>query len=133
MQDQIESFWVLSFQGTPVGPQEFLEVLARPGVDGLAFWKTGIRGKPFTLRSKVDLVDLEQAVIVFSLYQQLVGADPVGLTWGGIQFGGYGYAFKVLDVRCLRAAAIAGCVGGLSPPSRGWLEAEWDLVAVRIR
>lgn len=133
MPDGIDNFEVLGFQGQPEGPREWLEILARPGVDGLAFWKTGVRARPFILRSKVDLTNLLEAVQCFALYQQLIGADPVPLVWGGIDFTQYGYKFKVLDIRQIRASAIIGCVGGISPPSYGWLEAEWELVAVRMQ
>lgn len=129
--DSIGQYEFLALHGNPEGPREMLEVLSRAGVDGLAFWRTGVRGRPFTLRSSVDLVSLAEAHYCFSLYQQLVGENIVPLVWGGIAFTGYGWQVKVLDVRLVSARAVIGVVGGMSPPSYGWLVADWELVAVQ--
>ncbi|HEY4760950.1 MAG TPA: hypothetical protein VIH42_10260 [Thermoguttaceae bacterium] len=125
---KIGNFRFLALQGNPDVFKEQLEVIMRPGVDGLAIWQTGSRGRPFTLRSVVDAVDIFHARNLFYEYAQLIGADPVIMIWSDMSTLNDDCKVAVLDVRAAVIRSILGGVGGLNPPSHGWCECDWDLV-----
>lgn len=100
-------------------------VLSRPGVDGVAIWKTGERGRRFELRSAVDAASMAMARNLFDAYKRSVGGDPVPLVWAGLMVP---YLVVVLDVQPIRITANLLGVGGLSPPSYGWCECNWTLI-----
>ena len=120
----------LSLQGDPQALTEQPIVLARPGVPGVAIWLTSARGRRFTLRSGVDAEDLGDARAMLANYQELIGTDPVALVWRDVPMTREGFSVCVLDVRPVRVMPMLRCVGGTHPPSRAWLEADWDLIAV---
>jgi len=130
MRYKIGNFEFLDLQGNPDSLKEQIEVTIRPGVDGIAVWKTGVRGKPFTLRSVVDALDVFHARQLFKAYADLVGADPVQLIWADMAAADDNVLIVVLDVRPISIRQIAGGVGGLNPPSCGWCECDWDLILI---
>jgi hypothetical protein len=132
MNDAIGDYEFVRLEGNPEPPRENVAVVARPGVAGVGVWLTGRRGRPFTLRSFVDTAAAADVPSLFFQYQDLIGSDPVPLVLSGVEYSGEGWFVAVLDVRQARATALLGAVGGLNPPSRGWLVAEWDLIAVEM-
>ena len=130
MTNSIGDFQFLALHGDPEPLKEQTTLLSRPGVDGVAVWKTGVRGVRFTLRSVVDAESFAAARQLFADYRDSIGQDPVDLVWSDLSLAGEGFQVIVLDVRPAGIRAILGGVGGLNPPSTGWVEADWDLVAV---
>lgn len=123
----------LTLDGVPRGIGDSGVVLSRPGVDGSAVWLTGERGKPFTLRSSIDAFDLAYAMQLYAAYRQMVG-ELVDLIWNGLEMTNSTTQIIVVDVTPVdgRVFAMTGGVGGLSPPSKGWIECDWKLVAVTV-
>ena len=131
MEYSIGKFEFLALYGRPDVLRQQIEIAVRPGVDGVAIWKTGRRGKPFTLRSAVDANSIGHAQQLFYQYAQLIGADPVPLVFADMASVNDDVLVAVLDVRPITIRAIAGGVGGLNGPSYGWCECDWDLVPVQ--
>jgi hypothetical protein len=122
----------LKLSGNPEAIKERLVLLARPGVSGVAIWKTGQRGEPFTLRSIVDLQDGPSAWSTYLGYCQLIGQEPVDLTWAGMTLTTEKTKVAVLAVRQVRLIGMLGAIGGINPPSNALLECEWHLVPVEL-
>jgi len=132
MTNSIGQFEFLALHGNPEPLKEQTVLESRPGVEGVAVWKTSPRGVRFTLRSAVDAESLLAARWLYSQYKELIGADPVELVWSDLAMAGEQFEVIVLDCRPVQIKAIIGGVGGLYPPSTGWCECDWDLVAVKI-
>ncbi len=135
MADQsIGNFDFLILAGTVVPPSPRIEPFTRPGIDGVGFMNLGRQPEPFTLRSKVDAADLAAAYDEFELYLGLKDQNPVSLVKDGLASASSRAPFlvKVIDVKLAVCRAVIGVVGGISPPSGAWLEADWHLVAVEI-
>ena len=126
----IGDFSFIALLGNREPPRQQLEIEARPSVDGLTIIRTGSRGTPFRLRSQVDAVSYNAAWTTFRQYLNLTNSDPVVLTQGGIVSTSEGFKVQVLDVRPVRIGPIKTSSGGLNAPSLGWVECDWDLVAV---
>lgn len=126
---RIGEFLFLSLDGVPPCRKDELAVIVRPGVDGLAFLKTGKRGQQFTLRSRADYASREDAMVKRVEYAALVGAGKQALVWGDYPLDSEnGAQVMVLDVRPIMAGELLVSSGGLNPPSLGYLECDWDLV-----
>jgi hypothetical protein len=126
----IGDFRFIALLGNREPPRQQLEIEARPSVDGLTIIRTGSRGTPFRLRSQVDAASYNAAWTTFRQYLNLTNSDPVVLTQGGIVSTSEGFKVQVLDVRPVRIGPIKTSSGGLNAPSLGWVECDWDLVAV---
>jgi len=113
--------------------QQVGDLIARPGVDGLGIWRTGIRGRPFQLRSMVDVPDLAAGRMFFAAYRLLMGGALQILIQDGYNFfAAEGFNVAVLDVQLQQLKTIKTAVGGFNPPSNAKLVCEWTLVAVAI-
>lgn len=135
MPDRIGSFEMRTLRGpAPETVRRTLELVARPGVDGLVIVRTGTRGRPFVMRSGVDAASLDAGATRLRDYQAAIGSDPIEIIWGGKSWLDFNVRFVVLDVRLVQLVPIppGGAVGGLNPPSLAWLECEWDLVPVSV-
>lgn len=131
--NQIGPFPFLDLVGGVVLPQESAEVLERPGVDGVGLKFLGRRGRPFTLHSRVDAQSLEDAHVAGRNYQQLVNNGILySVAQHDVDYTNFGVEFAVLAVENLRIRAAWILRGGLFPPSLGWIEADWTLVALEI-
>lgn len=131
--NQIAQFKFLDLVGGIRLPQEEAELLERPGVDGVGLQFQGLRGKPFTLHSKVDAEDLADAHAAGRNYQQIVNNGFLySIAHQGIDYTNFGVEFAVLEVANIRVSSRWLLMGGLFPPSLGWIEADWTLVAVQI-
>ena len=130
--NSIGDFQFIALDGQPELIRQEIELVFRRGVNGAAFWRTGERGRPFRLRSRVDAQSKADAQALYATYKQLVGADPVTLVWSGLDYElRDGVQVVVVDVTqadCRSLAATGGT--GLNPPSLGWLECDWELMAV---
>ena len=126
----IESLQFIAIQGWWIPPQEQLQIEQRAGVDGVELTQKGLHSEPFTLRSQVDATDYAAAVAALDTYVALVDDDPVIVVLGDESSADHGFNCQVLRVRAVDIRKISGSLGGLNPPSEGWIEAAWDMVAV---
>jgi len=119
----------------PTGITPGTQLMTRPGVDDVAVWLTGSRGRPFVLRSGCDTVTYALATEAYSLYRTLVGVNPMHLIQGDVTWTNGNIRIVVLDVMPAGEdgiRALMGGVGGLNPPSYGWIECDWTLCFVDI-
>ncbi len=130
--NRIGTFDFVSLQGQVGQITEDLELITRPGVYGVGFWKTGQRGKPFELTSSVDTVDFASARTTYLEYLALIGADPVDLHWNVLDISTLeGIQFVVTHCELVEMKAIKTAVGKvINAPSEGWLVCRWTLVPV---
>ena len=105
---------------------EDVEIITRPGVDGIILRRLGKRGKPFDLISREDVASLTAGRQGISAYKDMIGGDAVVVIQNGVTLAP---DYFVVAVRPLRLRAIATATGGLNPPSNAWLECAWTLVA----
>lgn len=130
--NSIGNFSFIALLGDPMPPREQLEVAARAAVEGVTVTRTGKRGVPFRLRSMVDQESYTAARATYLQYVDLIRDNPQSLIQGGIDSTSQQYKVQVLDVRAVRIGPLKSPVGGLNSPSLGWLECDWDLIAILI-
>ncbi len=139
--NSIGQYEFLVLDGFPYPPTEQIaKPTIRPGVDGMALWRTGKRGKPFTMRSKVDQTTMQVARSLFQDYGFfLPGANAVSLVQNDIHYDTEGWKVIVLDVKLVALYATAISIGGINAPvdpdpdastAAAWMEADWTLIAV---
>lgn len=121
---QLGPFRFITLDGVPDPSSQSIELIVRPGVDGVAALRTGKRGVPFRAISRVDVDTKADAQELLDAYKAVKESDPLELIWSDHARG----RVLVLDVRPLDLREILGGTGGLSANSGGWLECEWDLV-----
>lgn len=131
--NQIGPFYFLDLAGGIFLPQQDNRLLERPGVPGVGLQLTGARGKPFRLRSRVDVQTVFACDDLYNQYTQIVadGAYPIA-QYGNDLTGALGVAVLVQRVTVAKKSSALLVVAGLSPPSKGWLECDWDLVCVQL-
>lgn len=130
--DSIDQFEFLQLDGMPDAVKEGVIQRTRAGAAGTKFKRTGRRGQQFTLHSKVDLASFAEWPSVYYGYLGLIGADPVDIVQGGLDFSQTETVFEVVNVRVTDAHACLTGSGGLNAPSFGWLECDWDIVPVEL-
>lgn len=128
--NKIGNHQFLFLRGPWVPPVEDLRIERRPGVDGIEITKTGQRGRPFQWLSMVDASTPAEAVDLLFAYRELVGQDAVSVVKENATSDSAGFKCAVLAVEERRIIALATSIGGLNPPSRGWIEAVWTLIAI---
>lgn len=132
MLNSIGQFVFLMLSPAPEIIRRELAVIARQGVDGIALMRTGIRGRPFTVRTGVDAENAIDAQAALANYQGLIGADPVNVVYAGLDYAAYGCVYAVRDIRPFPVKGMLGAAGGLFPPSFAWVEAEWTLIPISL-
>jgi hypothetical protein len=126
-ENSIGEFEFLALLGEVEAVRQVIELDERPGTNGTTVTWTGRKGKPFQLISQVDAVDYAHARTLYNLYLTLTDSNPVPIVQGGVP----SEIVQVLDVQPLRIGALAGSAGQrIHPPSKGWCECLWTLVAV---
>jgi len=129
----------LALHGDPEPLQQQVEVISRPGVEGVALWKRGRRGIQFGLRSVRDCEDLADAMKTLQRYRQQIDEDPVPLTWNALDMTRQKYLVAVLRVRALGSRGRGGVrkilagVGGFHAAPGALLECEWELIAIGMQ
>ena len=128
-----QNFFTLS--GPPEKPVQHVEVIARPGVNGIGAYRMGKFGRPFTLRSGVDLENYQAALQRLDDYQEMIAKDPVTAVWADQNFDtGRQAKVIVLDVRLSYAPMkMLTCVGGINVNNGQpcvWLGCDWDLISL---
>ena len=129
--NSIGDFEFLALTGHPLrADDDQVVVKSRPGVDGVVLWLKGQRGRPFRLRSAVDAPTFTYARWLYGRYLTLKDHDPVPLVWGGINMQQEGFKVAVVEVEPVEVGAMMASAGGNNPPSYGWAEFDWTLVAI---
>jgi hypothetical protein len=129
----IGPFVFIALRGEALPPQQRILADDRPGIDGTEFVQIGKKGEPFVLISQVDAQSYAAAKVFLRTYQEATTWDAQQLVQGGVSSVDLGYKVKVLAVRPLRMMTIRGATGlRHHPPSQGWIECQWDLVAVPL-
>lgn len=127
---QIGAYRFLTLHGQPVLPEHEVIVDMRPGVDGLQFTQTGMRGKPFSMLSRIDVPSYLFGMQYFSIqYQVTPVLGLLDFVVNDFEYNSINLKVEVINVRlgprgCFRAFPI---VGGLTAGSTHLLEAEWEL------
>ena len=117
----------LTMKEHPEVPKEEVEVVKRPGVDGVGIWRTGKRGSPMTVTTTVDAASFAVGQAMYLSYSNLIANAAVAIIWEGLAMP---FLVNVLDVRVITLNAISTSVGGINPPSGAVLVCEWDLISV---
>lgn len=132
--NRIGQFLFTVMEGPPDTLKNTVQVIRRPGVAGAAIWNMGQMSKSFTVRTGLDTTTFDWARSYFALYCQLIGAGPQAFAWSGYNLATEGFVVAVEDVKPVpgRTIGMLGGVGGLSPPSLGWVEADWTLVPILL-
>lgn len=132
--NQIGQYFFTAMQGPPDALKNSVRILRRPGVAGAAVWNMGQMSAPFQIRTGLDTTTFNWARTYFALYAQLIGAGPQSFVWSNYDLSSEGFAVVVENVIAVpgRTIGILGGVGGLSPPSTGWVEVDWTLVPIPL-
>lgn len=130
--DSIGEFAFISLRGPVEATKQEVTADTRPGVDGATLMRQGRHPRPFTLRSIVDAPSFFLARTLFVEYTQYIGAGVFPLEWSAYDIStepGTPYV-AVIDVRQVRCCSCRMAIGGINPPSLGYLEADWDLLLI---
>jgi hypothetical protein len=132
LENKIGANEFIALQGEVVPPEQDVLLDDRQGADGTEKVLVGLKGHPFQLVSHADAVDYDDANQLLGQYKGLIELDIQQLIKGGFDYDDFDPAFRVqvLRVTALKILAITGCVGGLRPPSGGYISARWELIAV---
>jgi hypothetical protein len=116
----------------PLLVTEANEIVHRPGINGTALIKLGLKGQAFTMRSAVDVAgDRIDVLRLLQQYQQTIAQRTYELVWQGIDFRGeFDTVYLVTDCRPTKCQHVTVAVGGLSGDPNYWVEATWTLIAV---
>lgn len=130
LENSLDIFPFVAMRGDVVFPRQMVELDQRNGVDGTEATLLGTKGTPFQLLSQVDLIGYPEAISEFQQYLDTIGKGGVELIKDDIDYTSLGVKFQVLNVTQVKCHAITTAVGGINPPSRAWLEAVWELIAI---
>jgi hypothetical protein len=132
------SFTFINLEGidTPRGAPETVRqasaIIQRPGVNGTGFITTGKKGRPFRMRSLVDVTSVANAQTLIVSYEAAVNAASLVLIHASTNYALTPVFNKywVLDVQSGWRAAGAS-VGGLNA-GLFIVEANWVLIPVYV-
>jgi hypothetical protein len=94
----------------PLGLRPTVEYESRAGVDGLALWQTGERGREFAIETFTDIPAHGAASMFLRSYESSIGRiEPVEWSTAVEPF----FRALVLDVEPLEVHALVNAVGGL--------------------
>lgn len=130
--NQLGDWRFLFFEGNPLHYLQQLELVQRPGVNDVQVWKTGWRGRPFSLTAKVDRPSYGQAFYDSAQLVKLTDQPPQVLIYNDQNLASYNLLFQCVDAQIAELRAIRTAVGGLYPPSQAWLVMNFQLLPVLI-
>lgn len=115
----VHNFVTIAGLPDPMGHE--VEVVHRPGSDGIAYRVIGHRSDEFVLRTSVDHDNIAATLTAIEAYKALQGTlitvlDDRGRTWVGL---------LVLNVREITARKIVGADSGVSTSKGAWQVCEW--------
>lgn len=122
--NSIGAYQFASIRGAIFKPQEQLEILTRPGVNGNGLRRLGRRGKPFELVTVAFYADLTAAKTALEDYQTLPGSVALTLTRSGVDHGDY----NVLEVQEVDTFAVTTPCGNADPTATACMILKWTLL-----
>ena len=100
--------------GMPLVIQEQVALVQRPGVAGTGFIKLGVKGRPFQMRSRVDVDTFANATALGVAYQSANKNSALVVTWAGINFfTAYDNKYFIVDVEQIQVLRMSVTRGGL--------------------
>jgi hypothetical protein len=133
LENKIGIHTFISLKGYWNPPAQIKQIDDRPGVNGSELILVGKKGEPFTMISQTDAESYEGALSYILDYLALIDGDAVEVVKGGVSCETFGFRCSVLRVREIDCFAIRGAAGNyLSPPSQGFVIAEWTLIAIPL-
>lgn len=99
-------------------------VIQRPGEAGSILRLLGIKGRPFQMRSFVDVANIATAVALHTSYQAAPGSGLLNLVWRDIDYDTVGVRFHVLEVRMSSLVPLRVSTSGAA----AGLECAWTLL-----
>lgn len=129
--NQIGPYPFIRLDGAPLLPREESIAITRPGVPGTGFMKTAKRGKLFTLKSTVDVLDWATAQTTNDAYHSLANSSLVDVIFGGVNYGTLSIRFNVVDVEVVEIRRLTNTVGGLVA-GEAVVVANWQLIGVKV-
>lgn len=122
----IGEYRFIDIQGNiePRGQQ--LELIVRPGFDGLFARKTGSRGVPFTIRTVSYATTFTTARAATLLLKELIGAEPQEVIKYSVSHGNF-LVLNVREIEC-RAMVNSTAENTSGPPFQVRMVHEWELV-----
>lgn len=133
MRNWIGEHRFLSLAGDWIPPAETFVAQQREGIDGTLIYRTGQKGQPFILESRVDAGDLQAAEDMYIEYLETMNAaEPVEVKRNDISSLELKVPFRcqILGVRKVRTHRHRAAAGGLNPPHLGFLICQWQLIAI---
>ncbi len=100
----------LSLRGEVQTPGQIVEDITRPGVDGHAWRRAGLRGRPFDLVGERDVSNASAAKSDMLAMQSMRGRVVTLYDENGSYYG----EVTCLDVEKLGEKRIAGAIGGIT-------------------
>jgi hypothetical protein len=128
MAHSIGAYAFLRMEGNPDAISEQLEMITRPGVDGVGIRKVGGRGVPFQVNTWTDTASETVALSLFANYKALKGLGAQQFIYRSQTFAP---DVAVLDVVQESLDSFDGLVGGLNVATGGagvMLICMWTLV-----
>ncbi len=120
---KIGPYEVITMSPRPPKTAEQVVLESQAGKDGHAAWKTGTRGKQFTVKTVVDEFDFPSAQALCDSYEALI-SNVVPIRYADRVMP---FTVLVLDVTAVPTRTVLG-IGGRQGTSRAMVEATWKLV-----
>jgi len=122
--NRIGTFDVISLTPRPPSATEQVVLETRSGSDGVAAWKTGVRGRPYAVTTVVDANSLANAQALCTQYEALTG------TLVSIRHAGQLMPFTVLvmQVDATPEKIVKGFGGTIGGQSDAIVRAKWKLI-----
>ncbi len=119
----------ITLNGESIAPLAKVDLFSRAGVNGLQAVQLGVHGEPFTLRSTVDLANMNDGESEYLNYGSLIGTTTELFTLHDVDICSRdNAALLVLDVRKLLLRKFLKMVGGINSNSTCLLVCNWQLV-----
>lgn len=109
-------------------PQNDMQIIERPGLDGFDLRKLGDHKKPFQILASRDARDISEARAFLANYALLVGADPVAMIWANYNLSLEGRKVAVLRVDQVELRAAFPIVNAIGPLPGYLLRTLWTLI-----
>jgi hypothetical protein len=127
--NKIETHRFISLNGESIAPLSKVDLYSRAGVNGLQAVHLGERGEPFTLRSTVDVANVEAGETLYLGYGALIGSTTEEFKLHDVDIAARDNAvLLILDVKKAMLRKFVKMVGGLNNNSTALLICDWQLV-----
>lgn len=131
--NKIAAHRFIALNNESVAPLSKIDLYSRAGVNGLQAVHLGERGEPFTLRSTVDVADVEAGESLYLGYGALIGSTTNEFKLHDVDIALRDNAvLLILDVKKVLLRKFVKMVGGLNPNSTAMLTCDWQLVLLAV-